>query len=575
MRVALTTARLFLAALAVLLAVPSGASAAEPPNPNDPCSSAGRNTCGTLGVGLYAESRYGIRWFGDFRGAVAAKAPMFCVDSRFWYASPAYKYRRGLAGVLRNRDDELVPPERQQKIAYAIWTYGQSTRANQQAAVALYVHSLVGDVRPGEADPVAVNARVAALYEKIAADASRFHGPYTVETRLSEQPTVGKTVRVTLRVLSAAGKALPNVPLRIAAGRTITTPAEVRTNRDGVAVVPLMPTGAGQSRLRIETAPVASTLPKIFRATTRAAAPNAQRLAAPASQRVSASTTVTVRATPTVATVVSTQVASSGTRIFDHIRVSGLGSTAATIDVELFGPFAKRSAIRCQGRPYWTGSVAANGDGEIRSPAVKLARPGFYTYRERLVGSPLVDEFTTECPLAAQTALIAPQIITGGADAADYVAAPAARGSRPTRVRLASVDIDAAVLPVGIDLRHGALGTPKSIRHAGWWKDGQAPGATSGTILITGHVDSARAGAGAFFSLHKAQVGDRVQIRAASGRTFSYRVTSVRSHRKNALPTSVYSGKGAPRLVLVTCGGPFNHATGRYRDNIVVTAVVD
>ena len=27
------------------------------------------------------------------------------------------------------------------------------------------------------------------------------------------------------------------------------------------------------------------------------------------------------------------------------------------------------------------------------------------------------------------------------------------------------------------------------------------------------------------------------------------------------------------RLVLVTCGGPFDQAAGHYRDNIVVTAV--
>jgi hypothetical protein len=49
-------------------------------------------------------------------------------------------------------------------------------------------------------------------------------------------------------------------------------------------------------------------------------------------------------------------------------------------------------------------------------------------------------------------------------------------------------------------------------------------------------------------------------------------VTSIRSYRKSALPTRVWSRKGRPRLVLVTCGGPFNRATGHYRNNIVVTA---
>jgi hypothetical protein len=40
-----------------------------------------------------------------------------------------------------------------------------------------------------------------------------------------------------------------------------------------------------------------------------------------------------------------------------------------------------------------------------------------------------------------------------------------------------------------------------------------------------------------------------------------------------ALPASIYSRTGPRRLVLVTCGGPFNQNIGHYRDNIVVTAV--
>ena len=43
--------------------------------------------------------------------------------------------------------------------------------------------------------------------------------------------------------------------------------------------------------------------------------------------------------------------------------------------------------------------------------------------------------------------------------------------------------------------------------------------------------------------------------------------------RKAALPTSIYTRAGSPKLVLVTCGGPFDAKTGHYRDNVVVTAV--
>jgi hypothetical protein len=42
---------------------------------------------------------------------------------------------------------------------------------------------------------------------------------------------------------------------------------------------------------------------------------------------------------------------------------------------------------------------------------------------------------------------------------------------------------------------------------------------------------------------------------------------------KAQLPTNIWSQKGRNHLVLVTCGGPFDNATGHYRDNVVVTAV--
>ena len=73
-----------------LVAIPSASLAAEPPNPNDPCSTAGRDTCGTTGVGFYKTYRYGIRWFGDFRGAVPGPAHTFCIDLQYWYPSPKY-----------------------------------------------------------------------------------------------------------------------------------------------------------------------------------------------------------------------------------------------------------------------------------------------------------------------------------------------------------------------------------------------------------------------------------------------------------------------------------------------------
>jgi sortase (surface protein transpeptidase) len=140
-------------------------------------------------------------------------------------------------------------------------------------------------------------------------------------------------------------------------------------------------------------------------------------------------------------------------------------------------------------------------------------------------------------------------------------------------VRIASLGINAPVSAVGIDIPRGVLAVPPSIHRTGWWKDGAAPGARSGSILIAGHVDSATAGVGAFFKLKDATSGARVTVTNAAGRTFAYRVVSVHDYAKRDLPVGVYSLRGGPRLVLVTCGGPFIASEGHYRDNVVVTAL--
>ena len=80
------------------------AQAAEPPNQNDPCSKAGRNTCGTTGEGSYRTYRYGIRWFGDYRGAVDdVTGATFCIDLRFWYPSKAFGYEKRSAAGLQEQ----------------------------------------------------------------------------------------------------------------------------------------------------------------------------------------------------------------------------------------------------------------------------------------------------------------------------------------------------------------------------------------------------------------------------------------------------------------------------------------
>src|SRR5262245_22226434 len=895
----------------ILLAGPDPTRAAEPPNPNDPCVSGTRNVCGTTGVGFYKTYRYGTRWFGDFRGLVPGEFHQYCLDLRFWYPGPDYAYREVSATGLRNRDGEAVPVSNLQKMAYAIWTYGRTTDANTAAAVMLYVHSLMGDARPGEVDPAAIGPGVQALYTRIAAEAARFHGPYRVDVALPGQIEAGKSGTATIRVLSGAGVPLPNLDLTLAATGASNVPATVRTNAAGIATVQVTETGAGGVHLTATTEPLPATLPRIFQPSKQVPARNGQRLASAEAQRVSnadtstgrkaqlalsstatpaavvsggrstdkvtisgaltsykekvavrlygpfrtvpaisctgtpfftsslqangsgtyttsaatlaqpgyyqyqevapsdanhigvttlckvASERVRVQAQPTVHTVVSSktvaaggtvtdtvtvsglageqvtvqaalygpfpartavgctgtpvwtgsipasadgtytteehsltvpgyyvyaesiaagefvravktpctdvaettvvpgtptvrtevsaqrtspgatitdkvsvagigrlalpvqvalygpfptrgaivcsgspywrgsfvargdgtyrtapvridragyytyretiavseassgaatacaetaettfahaqpivttvassEVVSRGSAVFDRVRVRGLGKTAARIRVELFGPFATRGAISCSSRLHGSTVITAHGNGVVKTPSYRLTRAGFYTFREQLIGSPLVAQVTTACAEVAETSLAAPEIVTGRGDVARYVRVRAAGDPVPVRVRVPSLGIDAPVSASGIDIVHGVLAVPPSIHRTGWWVDGAAPGARSGSIVIAGHVDSATAGVGAFFRLHEARIGAEVTVQTSAGRRYTYRVVSVRNYLKRKLPAEVYSLRGRPRLVLVTCGGPFIESEGHYRDNVVVVAV--
>ena len=268
-------------------------------------------------------------------------------------------------------------------------------------------------------------------------------------------------------------------------------------------------------------------------------------------------------------TVVSDEVVRPGSRISDEIRVRGLGKTPARIVVELFGPFATRDAIRCDGEPYWRATITAQGDGTIQSPTGAVAGRLLHLPRAP-AGAPNVAATTTGARAETETSLGAPAITTGRGDVVREVAA--AGRTRPGARRRACASAAGhrrARRAVGIDLKNGALGVPRNIGRLGWWRDGAAPG-RDGAVLIAGHVDSATP-ASAPSSAAEARRGDR-SVRPATGArapTASRRCAPCR--RGSCRPASTPAPARA-RLVLVTCGGPFDPVAGHYRDNVVVTA---
>ena len=165
----------------------------------------------------------------------------------------------------------------------------------------------------------------------------------------------------------------------------------------------------------------------------------------------------------------------------------------------------------------------------------------------------------------------------------DEQPAPAATGDplpaqwpsfRPTRLALrpASGGTAAAVDPVGVV--GGALELPGDADRVGWWRGGSRAGAPFGTVVVAGHLDSATDPAGYLAGLAGLGPGDVVELSDDDERQ-RYRVV-----RNYLLPSADLSSRSdlfaqqqRHRLLLVTCGGPYDHERGRYRDNRLVEAV--
>jgi hypothetical protein len=141
----------------------------------------------------------------------------------------------------------------------------------------------------------------------------------------------------------------------------------------------------------------------------------------------------------------------------------------------------------------------------------------------------------------------------------------------PIEVVLPARGVVAAVAPVGV-LPGGRLLLPEDPRTVGWWAAGSAPGAPEGSVVVAGHLDTARDGPGALAALLDVAEGEPVELRDSDGTVHTYRVTTRQTMEKEALPSDLFTTTGPPRLVLITCGGPFDERTHSYRDNVVVVA---
>jgi hypothetical protein len=154
-------------------------------------------------------------------------------------------------------------------------------------------------------------------------------------------------------------------------------------------------------------------------------------------------------------------------------------------------------------------------------------------------------------------------------------AAAAAAHLSPNRVEIPRLNEQAQIVKVGT-MSDGQLDVPLNPRVVGWWSPGAKPGAKKGTAIFAGHINYSGV-TGALAEIGTLNPGDTVLVfgKHHHKRTeLTFSVTGVRTYHKTGLPyRQIFDQHVAGRLVLVTCGGPFDASTGNYLDNIVAFAV--
>lgn len=168
----------------------------------------------------------------------------------------------------------------------------------------------------------------------------------------------------------------------------------------------------------------------------------------------------------------------------------------------------------------------------------------------------------------AATKVTTRRVTAGEARRAPSVVVP----ERPTRIRLP----DGAVLPVDVASTRadGVLDVPAGVDTAGWWGGGSRIGDPFGAIVVAAHVDSTSQGLGPYAQLLQVDRGAPVGLRSA-GLTQKFVIRSRTLIPRRSLPNrdDVLAATGGPRLVLITCAGPYDADKGGYQNLAVVTAV--
>ena len=141
----------------------------------------------------------------------------------------------------------------------------------------------------------------------------------------------------------------------------------------------------------------------------------------------------------------------------------------------------------------------------------------------------------------------------------------------PDRVAIPAIQVDAPIMPVGLDADGWiAAPPPEDPNLAGWFTGAVSPG-EKGTAVVVGHVDNTQ-GPAVFYGLGALKKGNRIEVSRQDGKTAVFEIYGIELFEKDDFPGDrVYASKGTPELRVITCGGGFTKQNG-YDGNVVAFA---
>lgn len=141
-------------------------------------------------------------------------------------------------------------------------------------------------------------------------------------------------------------------------------------------------------------------------------------------------------------------------------------------------------------------------------------------------------------------------------------------GALPLSIQIEKAQVDAQVET--IEIVNGVMQDPTGPWVVSWYKETARLGEI-GNIVMAGHLDYWDVGAAVFYNITQLTKGDTVSVIGDDSETYTYEVDWIRNYdTANAPIQEIVGPTDEENLTLITCGGPFDYASGVYLQRTVV-----